>query len=625
MKTKWLLLPAVIIASGLLLSAAGTDCSFLNNPDEFMADAESRHAARSNLTNRVAMWAFDAAPREDALEASAVPRNNFIDDAIFGRMAAAGIPSAPIASDVEFLRRVTLDLTGRIPSATDVIAFTADSNPGKRDLKVDALIGTPEFIDKWTMFFGDLLRNTTNGTNVNLGVQGRDAYYLYIKDSVTQNRPYDQMARELISATGDTLVYGAANWPVNNTIAMGPVQDTYDGQAVQLSSMFLGMNVTDCLLCHDGAGHLDELNLWGSGQTRRNMWGLSAYFARTRIQRQVISQTPQLFRFVVTDVNAGDYNLNTTTGNRSARQPINGVRAITPSYPFLPAGSTPAGSGVTRGETYRAAIGRLVTADPQFSRAAVNYIWEKFMVEAFVSPSNGFDLARLDPNVPPPAPWTIQPTNPELLDQLARWFQQNQYDIRALMALITKSSAYQLSSTYPASWDIAYVPYYARKYVRRLDAEEIHDAIAKATGIPGNYALGDLPNAQWAMQLPDTRGPNLNGAVAQFLNAFGRGDRDSNPRRNDGSILQALNMMNNNFVMSRIHQNNAGSLVGTLLTQTQDRETIIRQLYLNTLSRQPRADEIAAMMPMFQQLGNRVAAESLQWMLLNKLDFIFNY
>ena len=626
MKTKWLLLPALVIASGLLVSAAGTDCSFLNNPDEYMPDVESRHAVRSNLTSLVSTAAFDVLPTANTLEPSAVPRKNFIDIAIFDRMASAGIKSAPITSDGEFLRRVTLDLTGRIPSAADMDAFTADTNPSKRDLKIDALIGSPEFIDKWTMFYGDLLRSTPTGTNINLGPEGRDTYYLYIKDAITTNKPYDQMARELISATGDTLVTGQANWPVNNTIAMGPAQDTYDGQAVQLSSMFMGINVADCLLCHDGARHLDTLNLWGSTQTRRNMWGLSAYFTRTRMVRQVVTQgPPQVIKFIVSDVATGDYNLNTTTGNRTARQPINGIRVITPSYPFQAGSAIPVGSGTTSGETYRATIGRLITGDLQFSRAAVNYVWEKFMVEAFVGPANTFDLARLDPNNPPPAPWTLQPTNPALLDQLARWFQQNHYDLRALMALITKSTAYQLSSTYPGTWDIAFVPYYARKYVRRLDAEEIHDAIAKATGILGNYTIGALPPVQWAMQLPDTRGPQSNAAVAQFLNAFGRGDRDANPRRFDGSILQGLNLMNNTFVMTRIHQANAGSRVAAVLAQTTDVPTIIRQLYLNTLSRQPRPDEITALTPMFQQQGTRVAAESLQWMLLNKLDFIFNY
>src|SRR6266702_8708080 len=103
--------------------------------------------------------------------------------------------------------------------------------------------------------------------------------YLYLKDAVGTNKPYDQSARELISASGDSFAQGEANWPLGNTIAMGPAQDTYDGQAANLASMFLGINTVDCLLCHDGARHLNTVNSWASGQTRQNMWGLSAYFA----------------------------------------------------------------------------------------------------------------------------------------------------------------------------------------------------------------------------------------------------------------------------------------------------------------------------------------------------------
>ncbi len=197
-------------------------------------------------------------PAVRTLDAAAIPRKNFIDDSIFGRMATAGIRSAPLASDLEFLRRVTLDLTGRIPSGADVVRFMNDPNPSKRDLKVDALIGSPEFVDKWTMFLGDLYKNNSDNNNVNRDVNGRDSFYLYLKDAVSTNKPYDQLARELISASGDSFVQGQVNWPVGNTIAMGPVQDTYDGQAVNLASMFLGINVADCLLCHDGARHLDS-------------------------------------------------------------------------------------------------------------------------------------------------------------------------------------------------------------------------------------------------------------------------------------------------------------------------------------------------------------------------------
>jgi len=596
-----------------------------------MPNLELSRKAQSDLTASVSRYVARAVgdrAEAQALDAVTIPRKNFIDDAIFGRMSASGVRSAPLASDVEFLRRVTLDLTGRIPSGADVVTFMADTNPNKRDAKVDALIGSPEFIDRWTMFLGDLYKNTAQTSNINRDIKGRDAFYLYIKDAVTRNKPYDQLARELISASGDSFAQGEVNWPLGNTIAMGPAQDTYDGQSVNLASMFLGINVVDCLLCHDGARHLDQVNLWGSQQKRPNMWALSAYFARVRMQRQVVQTTPQtVAKYIVSEAATGEYQLNTTTGNRVARQPLNGVSTVAPKNPFLAATAFGSTGGINVGETRRQALARQITGDLQFSRAIVNYVWERFMVQAFVSPSNTFDLARLDPNNPPPAPWTLQPTNPELLDALAKWFQQNHYDLRALMSLITKSTAYQLSAAYPGAWDVSYVPYYARRYVRRLDAEEVHDAIAKATGIAGNYTLtgSDLPAVQWAMQFPDTREPRSNGTVNAFLNAFGRGDRDTQPRRGDASILQALDMLNSPVLLARIHQNNQGSEVATLLSQTSNPQTLLWALYLETLSRPPTNQEIALFTPMFQQQGNRVAAENLQWLLLNKVDFLFNY
>ncbi len=195
------------------------------------------------------------------------------------------------------------------------------------------------------------------------------------------------------------------------------------------------------------------------------------------------------------------------------------------------------------------------------------------------------------------------------------------------MSLIAKSSAYQLSSTYPGTWDASYVPYYARKFPRRLDAEEVHDAIVKATGVIPTYTINGstLPAVNWAMQLPDTSEPRSNNAVVQFLNSFGRGDRNTTFRRSDSSVLQGLNMMNNAFINTRIHQTNAGSRVQTLLAQSVIPEIIVRQLVMNTLSRPATADEVAVYTGMFQLQGNRAAAENLQWVLLNKMDFLFNY
>jgi hypothetical protein len=607
------------IISVPMLAVSSADCTFLNNPEEFLRKPEQRW-------QQISGWTAKVAPLRAAADANPVPRKNFIDDFIFGRMERAGIQPAPISGDQEFLRRVCLDLTGRIPSADQVRSFITDSDPEKRTALVDSLIGSPEFVDRWTMFFGDLYKNDGPSANVNRYSQGRDAFYTYLKDSISRNKPYDRMAREIITGTGDTFENGPANWAVGGTVPMGPIQDTYDGQAVNVSSMFLGINAVDCLLCHDGARHLDNVNLWGKQQKRLDIEGLAAFFARTRMVRTVVTPDPLLAKYTVSDdIYLGEYLLNTRTGNRTPREPgFDELNLVDPRYPF----ATEA-RGV--GKFRREVLADSIVGDRQFARAAVNYIWEKLMVEALVSPSNGFDPARLDPDSPPAAPWALQPNNPELLQALSQWFHDNGFDLRQLIGLIAKSNAYQLSSSYPDTWLPKYVPYYARKYARRLDAEEIHDAVAKATGLIPRYTLdyvgsmNPLPPVNWAMQLPDTREPRSSAVTAQFLNAFGRGDRDQNLRNTGGSPLQALTMMNQPFVTSRIHADDDGSNVQRLLSSTSDPAVIIEELYLATLSRYPSPREVAIASDAMRQLGLRAGTESLQWALLNKLEFLFSY
>jgi len=598
-----------------------SDCGYLQNPGRFRLAVAQHRQEVSNATTTFAAAMSAAAialvPPQD------IPRKNFIDNILFDRMQRDGVQSAPVCTDEEFLRRAYLDLTGRIPAASDVTAFLADKTPNKRDALADKLIGSPEYIDKWTMFFGDLFKNNARSTNVNRFTGGRDAFYNYIKDAITKNKPYSQVAAEMIAGNGDNFVDGQVNHIIGGIVPMGPPQDTMDGTAVNTASMFLGINALDCLLCHSGAGHLDAVNLWGSQRTRMEAWGMSAFFARVRRQRQVLSQQPNYSKFIVSELANGEYQLNTDYGNRQTRAPIDGVSAVQPKYIL-------GGGTVNAGENRRQTLARLITADKQFARAAVNYVWEKLMVEALVSPSNTFDPARLDPNAQLPAGWTLQPANADLLDALANDFIKNNYDLRKLIALITKSSAYQLSAQYPGNWSLALVPYYARKYVRRLDAEEVHDAIVKATGVGVSYQLRDtLGNntwvVNWAMQLPDTVEPRGNG-VANFLNSFIRGDRDVKPRSQEPSIQQALNLMNNSFVMTRIHQNNANSTVAKLLADTTlSNQQIITQLYLNTLSRGPAQGELDALLPLYSSQTRKDATEGIQWALINKMDFIFNY
>jgi hypothetical protein len=542
-----------------------------------------------------------------------VRSENYIDQHIFTTLVRLGIPPAEPATDAEFLRRVTLDLTGRIPTVEALTEFLADASPDKRTRAIDRLLESSEWADRWAMFFGDLYRNRINTQHLNRYQPARDKYHYYILDSLRENKPYRDMARELISDGGNTWDAGQANFTLTGRTTGGPVQDTYDTQAANVATMLLAVGHLDCLLCHDGAGHLEALSLWGSRAKRTEAWGMAAFFARTTL-RATGNNAP----WIVEDQPAnGQYNLNTTSGNRPVRRAIASQTFVSPRYPFG------AGGGPEPGENWRAALARLVTNDFQFARATVNYLWKELMVTGLVEPPDQFDPLRLDPNKPPPAPWTVQPSNPYLLDALARKFLENNYDLKAVMRDIAASRAYQLSARYNGQWNPEWEKYYARRLVRRLRAEEVHDAVVLSSGVGGGYAIAGFrePRLDFAMQLPDVVGMP-GGIGGQFLDSFLRGNRDDDERRSDVTVQQALSLMNSGFVYQR-----ARNQTGTYLFRVFNlpNEQLVDALYLGILSRLPAPAEREAALRALSS-GNRSSkAEDLAWSLYNKVDFVFNY
>lgn len=475
------------------------DCGYLQNPD-ILGDPRKRIHELSQATE----WLETRLAANPNATTTNIPRKNFIDEEIFRKMETDKVPSAALSSDEEFVRRVTLDLTGRIPSADLVVKFVADTSADKRDRYIDSLIGTPEFVDRWTMWVGDLVQNTARTANVNRYPTGRSAFHGFIKSSIQQNKPYDEFVREMITANGNTFVAstGATNHIVGAITPMGPPQDTYDTAAVQSTKRFLGIETLDCLLCHGGAGHLNALNLWGSQIKREQAWGMSAFFTRQMIRAQRENEQPLILSFNVSDLPRGDYLLNTTSGNRTPRQPIEGENVVQPQYLFT-------NEKPNVRESYRAAFARILTKDRQFARATVNYLWAHFFGLGIVDPPTNFDLARLDPAKPPAEPWALQPSHPALLEKLTDDFISSGYNLQTIMRRMVQSSAYQLSSRYDGEWKEDYTSYFARKLVRRLDAEEVYDAMARATGVAPSVNVytnitGAFVTANYAMQLPDT-------------------------------------------------------------------------------------------------------------------------
>jgi hypothetical protein len=608
-------------------SDSGGNCTFQASRDSFLS-AQSR--ARTQVFDRTKLVRTSAHARP-SVDVATIPRRSFIDDEIFGALAAARVQSAPLATDEEFLRRATLDLTGRLPSPAAIRDYMADPNPGKRYTVVDQLLWAPGFVDKWTMWMGDWLRNAaTNATSYSpQGLDGRNAFYKYIWSSVSDSKGLRDVAYEILSATGNNYEEqtGNVNFLSSAGAPGGPAQDTYDALLVKSTTAFLGLGHYDCLLCHNGRGHLDQLSVWGKSVLRQDAEKMAAFYSRTNLVRWTppagtpnnVAQTNFFFNsYAVQDVVNRTYDLNTNYGNRPNRVSSPVVR-LTPEYRGTAA--KPADNN------WRLAFAGFVVDDPMFSRNIVNRVWKQMFNLALAEPVDGLDPARLDPNNPPDAPWTLQATHPQLMEKLSAELIRQNYSLRELLRLIVTSSAYQLSSEYDGEWKVEYIPLFARHYPRRLDGEEVHDAVCASTGVFNTYVQWSQ-NVTYAMQLLDSVEPRNNlGNAATFMNYFLRGNRDTQPRSQNTSVQQGMALMNDGFVTNKIHV--SASPVLQAVAKLSDNNAIVDELFLRFISRKPsdweRGKAVAVLSKATTAAQKNAAIEDLAWALINKIEFLFSY
>ena len=548
-----------------------------------------------------------------SLAAGGIPMRNFIDEHIFGKMRRDRVPHASLSSDYEFLRRVTLDLTGRLASTDQVRAFIADRDPAKRDKLIGQLLQSEAYVDKWAYFFMDLFR-----ANGKMG-RGQDLFHYWMKENLSVDRPYDDVVRSIIGASAKSNhVVAAVNVIAREHVQgkphpedgddFGMVQqlDTDDELSILYAKTFLGIN-TSCISCHDGRGHLEKVNVWLSGKKRSDFFQNTGFLGHSRYLMYWEHGKPQSGEFLIDDANAG-YN---TKGASMIRVPRFGGAA---DPAFILTGARPRPGAEPREE-----FGRMLTAHPQFARATVNLFWSRLMGFGIVEPFDEFDLARQDA-AHLPAGWALQPSHPELLDALARDFRASGYSLRHLLGQICRSSAYQLSARFDGEWKDQYTKYYARKFVRMLTAEELHDAIAVSTERPGDFKFGSQ-RAGMAMHLS---GPEGNGDVRYFMQTFGQSNRNNPPRALAGSPLQPLLLMQSPVVTERVRAEKDSRIARLLASYPNDDARVVEELFLATLSRPPSATEREVALAALAK--DRVeGAQNLHWALINQVEFFFNY
>jgi len=551
--------------------------------------------------------------------AKPVARRNLIDKHLFGAMEKDGIPHASLSNDFEFCRRIHLDLTGRIPTPEQLLAFVNSTQPDKRDRLIDALLDSQAWVDRWAYWFGDQFRSCANRT----GEPALVMFDHWVRQSLRDDKPYNRFVTEMLVASAPSTNWVAdaapssylARWHVlGDTVTSDMFEDTADDIVVNVGRNFLGINY-QCISCHDGAKHLEKLNADLTAKKRSDFWAMSAFFGQMRM-RKVIYQD----RYTMLEDGAS-YDTHAPSTVRIQR----GGGEIAPTFILT-------GQKAVPNQPLRPQFARMLTSHPQFARATVNLFWKEFYGLGIVDPVDAFDMARMDPKSLPEG-WTLQPTNLDLLEDLARDFTKHRYSLKHLMRTMAQSSAYQLSSKFEGEWKASYTPYFARKYVRMLWAEEVHDNISQATQVYGNYSKPAFLPGTKADEHPvryftqfaspeELRGKDA-GAIKFLLQTFGQSNREQFDRQSVGSILQAMLLMNDDFVNRRVKAQN-GSFVEQLLKSGKHNTDVVDQLYLATLSRFPLAEEKKLSLALLEK-DRTQGAEDLHWGLINKLDFVFNY
>ena len=573
----------------------------------FQKKQEKSKAVSSMTAEAVAARAGAAA------QSPAVPRRNFIDEHIFGRMQKDGVPHSGLATDEEFARRAWLDATGRIPSYEELTSFTKDSDPEKREKLVDRLIASDAFIDKWTYYFEDLYRaGGRMGAGLNL-------FHYWLREWLQLDRPYNEVVTELLTGAGKSsfsvpgglyfqrdFVKAKDDPEAPDGMDLLNVPDTIDEFTVTYSKVFLGMNLA-CISCHDGRNHLEKVNVYLTGKKREDFFRQAGFFGKTRQIMNWENGYQANTEYTVDDLAPG-YD---TKAESIVRVPRTGGKS---DPAFILTGEQP-----KPGMNERDELARIMTGHIQFSRAFTNRIWGELMGFGIVEPVDEFDLARYDRKNLPEG-WTLQPSNPELLDAMAVEFQKSNYSFKKLIRTIMLSSAYQLSSSFDGEWKEEYTPYYARKYVRMLSAAELHDAIALATSRPADLASGEekVPMVQ-QMSEPKKADKQTQG----FMKVFGQSNRDDMPKKIPPSSLQAMLLMQSKIVTDRVLAMN-GSRVEQLLKESADDPALVDKLYIVTVSRRPSKPELDVALKALAK-DRRRGAENLQWALINSPEFLFSY
>ena len=509
-------------------------------------------------------------------------------------------PSKP-ADDGEWCRRVYLDVIGRVPKVDELNAYLADRTRDKRRRLVDRLLGeeySDEYTRHWTTVWTNWLIGRTGGVD-RQSLASRPGMQEYLRETFRYNKPYDELARELITATGscrpgDADFNGAANF-LADKMAEGGVQAT-----ARTAQIFLGMAV-QCTQCHN-----HPFNEYGQNQ----FWELNAFFRQTHVERQVSDERRQRFVGRVVDSDfAGESNDPTKADLFFELR--NGKLQV--AYPVFVDGTALAALYAGRGEDFgdrgtlkdvnrRAELAKLVVAAREFDQAIVNRYWGRLLGYGFTKPVDDIGPHNT-------------PSHPELLDQLGQAFRAADFDLRELTRWIVLSEPYGLSSRMirrneADDPDLGARPMFSHFYLRQMEAEQLYESLLAATAAADTVSddQRERTKQQW---------------LRQFNTAFGTDDNAEATSFN-GSIPQALMLMNGPLTRKATGNEPGSMLSRVAMDDRMSNPHKIDYLYLAALARRPSRPELALSNELLAARGGNVGAalQDIWWALLNSNEFI---
>lgn len=491
---------------------------------------------------------------------------NYVDDFVFAKLKALGLPPSEVCDDATYLRRVTIDIAGRLPTQQESQDFLANNDPNKREILVDRLLASSDYSEYFASKWSAILRNKRR---TDIDKKATYSFHDWIRQSLNDNKPYDQFVREVLTASGEVGKNPPVAWAREVTDASAQMEDT--------AQLFLGLRI-QCAKCHH-----HPFEKW----SQQDYYGFQAFYSRVNRKK---------------GYRRGEVRITHNPGKASAKNPKTGD-----NVPPTGLGGEPLELDEFDDPRHALVDWMAAKENPFFAKALANRYWKHFFGRGLVDPED-------DMRVTNPA------THPKLLNALAQDFIDNGFDLKKLVRTICTSQTYQLAAD-PNEWNQNDKQNYSRFYPRRLNAEVLLDGIDQVTGSSTRFT--GMPTGTRAVELPD------NGFTSYFLTVFGRPESSSAcecERSGEANLAQSLHLLNSSEIQGKL-TSNAGTASQLSKNKDLEAEAKITELYYLAFSREPSKEELAIATGHVakHEDNKKVAYEDIVWALLNTKEFLFNH